>query len=106
MLSTPLSERDRRPLELVGAYCEVHWATSNRLAKRQCDKCVYVVRGTNNDMVCLELIYDAIEGEHRKDHIYWVPITAIQYLRVLSEAAAARRIETLEREVLEEHPRD
>lgn len=105
-MTVPLSERDRRPLDLVGSYCEVHWATSNRLAKRQCEKCVYIVRGIVNDMVCVELLYDAIDGEHRHDHIYWVPITAIQFLRVLSESAAMRRIESLEREIFEEHPRD
>lgn len=105
-LETTLESRDRSELQLVGSYCQVHWSSSNRLAKRQCEKCVYVVRGISEEMVCVELVYDAIEGIHRQDAIYWVPMHAIQYFRVLSEAAAKRRIESLEREVMDELPRD
>lgn len=102
-----LSQIDKSPLSLVGTFCEVHWAIGNRLAKRQCEKCVYLVRGVENDMVCCELVYDAIEGVHRQDTIYWVPITAIQYLRRLTEKEAERRIERLEREAMAaDHPRD
>lgn len=106
MATMILSERPHHPLELVGSYCEIYWSSNSRMAKRQCEKCVYIVRGVANDMVCVELIYDAIEGEHRHDHIYWVPSWAIQYFRVLSEARAQARIESLEREVFEELPRD
>ena len=106
MMDMKLEERDRTTLSLVGSYCQVHWTGTNRLAKRQCEKCVYTVRGYEGGMVCLELIYDAIDGVHGKDAIYWVPMDAIQYLRVISEAAAKARIEALERENLEDRPRD
>lgn len=105
-LNIALTERDRHPLDLVGSYCEIYWSSTNRLAKRQCEKCVYVVRGVVGDMVCVELVYDAIEGEHRHDHIYWVPVTAIQYMRMLTEHAASYRIESLEREPGHAGPRD
>lgn len=105
-LELSLTARDTSPLNLVGAFCEVFWTPGNKLARRQCEKCVYVVRGIENNMVCLELIYDAIEGEHRNDHIYWVPIMAIQYLRVLSETKAQFRIDRLEREAMQGMPRD
>ncbi|MBS1704352.1 MAG: hypothetical protein JST40_00650 [Armatimonadetes bacterium] len=101
-----LSERDKTVLKLIGSYCEIYWSANNRLAKRQCEKCVYVVRGMEGEMVCVELIYDSIDGEHHRDSIFWVPVSSIQYMRVLSEAAAMRRIETLEREVIENFPRD
>ena len=94
------------PLELVGSYCQVNWTATHRLAKRQCDKCVYIVRGKEADMICLELLYDAIDGEHRKDEIHWVPISAVQYLKVLTPAAAKRRMDQLEREVFEDSPKD
>lgn len=100
-----LIDRDRSTLSLNGSYCEVNWTSTHRLAKRQCEKCVYLVRGVDNFMICLELIYDAIDGVHKHDSVYWVPASAIQYLRVLSEAAATRRIENLEREVMEEMSR-
>lgn len=101
-----LSDRPHQTIDLVGSYCEIYWASTSRMAKRQCEKCVYIVRGQSNDMLCVELIYDAIEGEHRQDYIYWVPSSAVQYLKVISQARAQTRIETLEREVFEEMPRD
>jgi hypothetical protein len=105
-LQVPLSERNRTPLELVGSYVEAYWCSTSRLAKRQCDKCVYLVRGNAPGMVCLELVYDAIDGEHRQDHIYWVPTDSIQYLRPLTEKAAQHRIDRLEREMADDKPRD
>lgn len=106
MITMNLSERDKHPLDLVGCYCEIFWSPSNRMSRRQCEKCVYIVRGLANDMVCVELIYDAIEGEHGKDQIYWVPSTAIQYMHVMTESKVKNRIDILEREVFEEMPRD
>lgn len=97
---------DTTPLTLVGSFCEVFWTATSRLAKRQCEKCVYVVRGKEQDMICLELIYDAIDGVHKSDEIHWVPMAAIQYLKVLTPVVARRRMETLEREAFENHPRD
>lgn len=105
-LQVSLAERDRSALDVVGSYVEIFWSSTNRLAKRQCDKCVYVVRGTAPGLVCVELIYDAIDGEHRHDHIYWAPLDAIQYMRVLSQKAAEHRIERLEREASEDMPKD
>lgn len=105
-MTMPMMNKDRKELELVGTYCEIYWTASNRLAKRQCEKCVYYVRGIENNLVCVELIYDAIEGEHRQDKIYWVPTEAIQYMHVLTEAVAMRRIETLEREAYNDRPLD
>ncbi|MCA0361636.1 MAG: hypothetical protein LCH41_11365 [Armatimonadetes bacterium] len=105
-MSVSLPERDKTPLAFIGAFVEIHWSSTNRMAKRQCEKCVYTVRGLEGPMICVELIYDAIEGVHRKDAIYWVPTDAIQYMHVLSESAALRRIESLEREALGDHPRD
>lgn len=105
-IETTLESRNKSELHLIGSFCQVHWSSANRLAKRQCEKCVYVVRGVADEMICVELIYDAIDGVHRNDAIYWVPMHAIQYLRVLSEAAAKRRIESLEREVMDEFPKD
>lgn len=101
-----LSSRDRSELQLVGSFVEVRWTSTHNLAKRQCEKCVYFVRGAQGDMVCLELIYDAIDGAHRKDAIYWTHIASVQYLRVLTESEARRRVESLEREVLENMPKD
>lgn len=101
-----LEKRDRSELDLVGTFCQVNWTSTNRLAKRQCEKCVYIVRGYAPGVICLELIYDAIDGVHRHDQIHWVPLDAVQYLHVLTEAAAQRRIDALEREVLDEQPRD
>lgn len=105
-LKVSLAERDRNQLELMGSYVEVYWCATNRLAKRQCDKCVYLVRGTSPGMICLELVYDAIEGEHRHDAVYWVPVDSIQYLRLLSERAAQHRIDRLEEELAADKPRD
>lgn len=101
-----LENRDRTALDLIGSYCQVRWTGTNTLAKRQCEKCVYVVRGLEGPMLCLELIYDAIDGVHKHDAIYWVPTDAVQYLHVLAEPVAQRRIEFLEREALHDCPRD
>lgn len=106
MVTHELTDTHYTELKLIGSYCQVHWTSTHRLSKRQCEKCVYVVRGKEADMICLELIYDAIEGEHRHDEIHWVPTAAIQYLKVLSPAAAKRRIESLEREVFDDVPKD
>ena len=96
---------DTTPLTLVGSFCEVFWTATSRLAKRQCEKCVYLVRGKEADMICLELIYDAIDGVHKSEEIHWVPMAAVQYLKVLTPNVAKRRMETLEREVYENLPR-
>lgn len=101
-----LADRKKHELKLVGSYVEVFWTATSRLSKRQCEKCVYSVRGQADDMICLELIYDAIDGVHRHDAIYWAPMSAVQYLRVLTEHEAEARIERLEREVLSDMPRD
>ncbi|MBL8086925.1 MAG: hypothetical protein JNM85_02500 [Chthonomonas sp.] len=105
MISYKLEEIEKTALPLVGTLCEISWNSTNRMAKRQCEKCVYVVRGLEGPMLCVELLYDAIDGEHRKDHIYWVPADAVQALRVLTPSKAQYRIETLEREALEDQPR-
>lgn len=101
-----VAKQDRSPLELVGSFVEVRWTGTNVLAKRQCEKCVYLVRGVVGDMICVELVYDAIDGVHRRDSIYWVSILSVQYLRVLADSEAQRRIERLEREALAEMPKD
>ncbi|MCU0317117.1 MAG: hypothetical protein MUC92_11045 [Fimbriimonadaceae bacterium] len=101
-----LTEREKHPLDLVGSFVEIYWNSTSRMAKRQCEKCVYLVRGLQPGMVCVELIYDAIEGVHKHESIYWVPIEAVQYMRVLTERRAKHRIETLEREVHQDMPRD
>lgn len=106
LIEVDLAKRDRTRLSLVGAFVEVRWTATHRLAKRQCEKCVYLIRGLEGDMICVELVYDAIDGEHRHDAIYWVAMDSVQYLRVLSEGEAQRRIERLEREVMEDHPKD
>jgi|GEM_PF-2147408 len=106
MNSINLSQIDRTTLSLVGSFVEVRWASGNRLARRQCEKCVYVVRGFESGMVCVELVYDAIEGIHAHDAIYWVPVTAVQYLKRLTDTEAERRVQRLEREALGDHPRD
>lgn len=106
LMEFDVTKRDRSPLQMVGALVEVRWTSTNVLAKRQCEKCVYLVRGLAGDMICLELVYDAIDGVHMKDAIYWVNILSIQYLRVLTESEAQQRIERLEREALEHHPKD
>lgn len=107
MLNVNTSTLDRSVLSLVGGFAEVTWVTNNKLAARQCEKCVYLVRGAEYGMLCVELVYDAIEGRRRNDAIYWVPTTAVQSMRVLSEKEANRRIETLEREAVDPStPRD
>ncbi len=98
--------RDCSRLSLIGSYAEVRWTATHFLAKRQCEQCVYVVRGHENDLLCVELIYDAIDGMHRRDAIYWVPMTAVQYLRTLSEREAHHRIEILEHQAMDDHPKD
>ncbi len=105
-MEVDLKTRDRAPMNLVGSFVEVRWSGTHSLAKRQCEKCVYLVRGAEGGMICLELIYDAIDGVHKKDAIYWVDAQSVQYLRVLTEAVAQHRIDSLEREVLENHPKD
>ncbi|MBX7133044.1 MAG: hypothetical protein K1X67_10245 [Fimbriimonadaceae bacterium] len=97
---------DRSRLDLVGQFVEVRWTATHPMAKRQCEKCVYVVRGLESDMICLDLIYDAIDGVHRTGSVYWVNVLSVQYLKVLSERQALQRIEMLEREVALDHPRD
>lgn len=106
LMEINVKERDRSRLSFVGSFVEVRWTATNTLAKRQCEKCVYVVRGLEGDMMCLELVYDAIDGVHKQDALYWVNILSVQYLRVLTEAEAQRRIERLEREALADHPKD
>jgi hypothetical protein len=106
MTELNVATRDRHELDLVGNFCEVFWTPANKLARRQCEKCVYVVRAYKGDMICLELVYDAIDGIHKKDAIYWVPVNAVNYLRILSESEAQRRIDRLEREVYESMPKD
>jgi len=105
-IPTGLEDRVRTRLDVVGSYCEVHWTASNRLAKHQCNQCVYLVRGIESGLICLEMVYDAIEGVHRNDAIYWVSVDALQYLRVLTDKAAERRMESLEREAAEDKPLD
>jgi hypothetical protein len=82
------------------------WNATNRMAKHQCSKCVYLVRGVEPGLLCVEMVYDAIDGVHRHDSIFWVPVEAIQYLKVLDDKAAQRRVEALEREAFEDLPRD
>jgi hypothetical protein len=82
------------------------WTATNRMAKHQCQRCVYLVRGVEGGMIGIEMVYDAIEGDHQYDGIYWVPIEAIQYLHILDINAAQRRIDNLEREIAEELPKD
>ena len=106
MSEISLSNVDKTPLSLVGSIVEVMWAPNNKLAARQCEKCVYVVRGLDQGVVCLELVYDAIEGVHRHDAIYWVPLIGIQYMRKLSEKVAEQRIQRLEDEAVSDMPRD
>lgn len=106
MLNMKLSERETQAVPLVGSFCEIHWTSTNRMAKRQCEKCVYLVRGIEGEMLCVELIYDAIEGEHRHDHIYWVPTSAVQTLRLLTLNQAQHRVEILEKQAYEDLPRD
>lgn len=98
-------DRDRTRMELVGQFVEVRW-TPGPLADHRCDHCVYLVRGHENDMLCLELVYRKEDGVHNHDGIFWVNVLAVQYLRVLSERDALVRIDTLEREVMDRHPKD
>lgn len=104
--TSALTDRNSETLNLLGTYCEVFWTSTNRMAKRQCEKCVYLVRGINHNMVCLELIYDAIEGMLKRENIYWVPIESVQYLKVLTPLQAQQRIDRLDREVFDSLPRD
>lgn len=102
-----LSSREKTPLSLVGAFVQVHWVAECHLAERQCERCVYVVRGLEGGLVCVELIYDAIDGVHRHDAIHWVPVQAISFMRVLTEKEAELRIQRLEKTVFgPDHPRD
>lgn len=106
MSNISLNNVDRSPLSLVGTFVEVHWAPGNKLSARQCEKCVYLVRGVENGMVCLELVYDAIEGIHRHDAIYWVPLQGISFVRALSDRLAEQRIQRLELDAVSDMPRD
>ncbi|MCO5297100.1 MAG: hypothetical protein M9921_09610 [Fimbriimonadaceae bacterium] len=98
-------DRDRSRMELVGQFVEVRW-TPGPLAEHRADQCVYLVRGHENDMLCLELVYRKKDGVHDHDGIFWVNVLAVQYMRVLSDREAQQRVEALEREVMEKHPRD
>lgn len=97
---------DRAKLELVGQLVEVKWSPSHSFAKKQCEQCVYAVRGHENDMICLELVYDAVDGTHSRDAIYWVNVLSVQYLRVLGEREAQSRIAFYEREFQLDRPHD
>ena len=97
--------RDRTRMEMVGQFVEVRW-TPGPLALRQAGQCVYLVRGHENDMLCLELVYCMEDGMHGCDAIYWVNVLAVQYMRVLCEREVHQRIELLEREALDKNPRD
>lgn len=102
-----LANVDRSELKLVGSFVQVHWSEECSLSIRQCEKCVFLVRGLEQGMVCVELIYDAIEGVHCHDAIYWVPLRAIDTMRLLSEKEAERRMNILERQALSaDKPRD
>jgi hypothetical protein len=54
----------------------------------------------------VELVYDAIEGIGGQDKIYWVPVEAIQVMRVLTIAQAQARMDRLEREAMGDSPKD
>ncbi len=97
---------DRTQLSLVGKYVEVKWAPTHSLANRLCEQCVYTVRGHEKDLICVHLVYDAVEGMHRNEAIFWVPLTAVQYIRVLSDREAIHRIDLLERLALDNLPKD
>lgn len=97
---------DRSRLDLVGQLVEVRWAVGHPFAKKQCEQCVYAVRGIDHDMICLGLVYDACDGIHNSDAVYWVNILAIQYMRVLSERDVKSRIDFFERQFELDRPRD
>lgn len=105
-MSTDVLSLDRSKLDLIGQLVEVRWAIAHPFAKKQCEKCVYAVRGLEYDMICLDLVYDAEDGVHRTGSIHWVNVLAVQYLRVLSEREVKTRIESVEREFELAHPRD
>jgi hypothetical protein len=96
----------RTPLSLVGSIVEVRWTISNPLSKELCEESVYVVRGVESDMICLELLYAQTDGVHNHDMIFWVNILSVQYLRVLGDREAERKIDRLERRALNQLPRD
>ena len=97
---------DRPKLDLIGRLVEVQWSPSHVFSKKPCDRCVYAVRGLESDMICVELVYDAKDGVHRTDSVYWVNVLAVSYLRVLSEEEARSRVEFYEREFESDCPRD
>ncbi|MBS1714549.1 MAG: hypothetical protein JST30_09460 [Armatimonadetes bacterium] len=97
---------ERPKLDLVGCLVEVQWSPSHAFAKKPCDRCVYSVRGLESDMVCLELVYDAQDGGHRTDAVFWVNVLAVSHLRVLTDKEARTRIEYFEREFESDCPRD
>ena len=96
----------RSKLDLVGSFVEVRWAAGHVFARKQCEQCVYAVRGLEEDMICLELVYDATDGVHRTDSVYWVNVLAVQYLRALTDRDVKTRIEHFEREFVAARPRD
>jgi len=106
IVTTKLGDLERGELPIVGTFCEIRWTSSNIMAKRQCEKCVYLVRGAHGPLVCVELVYDAIEGIGGQDKIYWVPVEAIQVMRVLTIAQAQARMDRLEREAMGDSPKD
>jgi len=96
----------RSKLDLIGQLVEVRWSPDHTFARKQCEKCVYVVRGIEHGMICLDQVYDATEGVHRKEAAHWVPMNSVHYLRVLSEREAKVRIEFFEREFELDRPHD
>lgn len=88
----------RSRLDLIGQWVEVKWATGHPFATKKCETCVYCVRGVENDMLCLDLVYDASDGSHKSDMVVWVSILAIHYMRVLTDRDVNARIERFERE--------
>jgi hypothetical protein len=104
--TTKLAELERCEIPLVGTFCEIRWTATNVMAQRQCEKCVYLVRGACGSLVCVELVYDAIEGHNSQDKVYWVPVEAVQVMRVLTMAQAQARMDRLEREAMADHPKD
>lgn len=105
-METGIQSISRSKLDLIGQLVEVRWATTHPFAKKQCEKCVYTVRGIEYDMICLDLVYDAEDGVHRTDSVFWVNVLAVQYLRVLGEREVKMRIESFEREFELSRPRD
>lgn len=102
-MTIELSDRDLSRIELIGSLCQANWSFEG---KRQCEKCVYAVRGLEGSMICLELVYDAVDGMHKHDEVLWIPTSSIQYLKALTPTDAKRLIEGLEKRAYDGHPRD